>query len=122
MRLNLHGVRYWDVEARMVPVNRETSYVLKPEDAIQYIDENTIGVMVILGSTYNGAFEDVGRMSSLRELPSHSLLLYLIAHPQSTTSKSAPASTFPSTSTPPAVASSRPSRTPNTSGHSTSRA
>ncbi|KAI5822513.1 glutamate decarboxylase [Schizophyllum commune Tattone D] len=57
--------RYWDVEARMVPVNRETSYVLKPEDAIQYIDENTIGVMVILGSTYNGAFEDVGRMSSL---------------------------------------------------------
>ena len=39
---------------------------MKPEDAIQFIDENTIGVMVILGSTYNGAFEDVARMSDLR--------------------------------------------------------
>ncbi|KAL1750587.1 pyridoxal phosphate-dependent transferase [Schizophyllum commune] len=57
--------RYWDVEARLVPVNSSTSYVMKPEDAIQFIDENTIGVMVILGSTYNGAFEDVARMSDL---------------------------------------------------------
>ena len=48
---------------------------MKPEDAIQFIDENTIGVMVILGSTYNGAFEDVARMSDLRtafsRLPSY---------------------------------------------------
>ncbi|TRM62343.1 pyridoxal phosphate-dependent transferase [Schizophyllum amplum] len=57
--------RYWDVEARLVPVNHKTSYVMNPDDAIQFIDENTIGVMVILGSTYNGAFEDVSRMSDL---------------------------------------------------------
>lgn len=57
---------YWDVEARMIPVNRVTSCVMKPEDAIQCIDEKTIEVMVIVGSTYNGAFEDVGRMSSLQ--------------------------------------------------------
>ncbi|KIY49774.1 glutamate decarboxylase [Fistulina hepatica ATCC 64428] len=54
--------RYWDVEARLVPVNASTSYVLRPADAIPFIDENTIGVMVIMGSTYNGVFENVEEM------------------------------------------------------------
>ena len=40
---------------------------MHPPDAIQFIDENTIGVMVILGSTYTGHFEDVQLMSDLRE-------------------------------------------------------
>ncbi|KAJ7885108.1 glutamate decarboxylase [Mycena olivaceomarginata] len=57
--------RYWDVEARLVPVNASTNYVMNPHDAIPYIDENTIGVMVILGSTYTGHFEDVQLMSDL---------------------------------------------------------
>ncbi|KAJ7636984.1 glutamate decarboxylase [Roridomyces roridus] len=57
--------RYWDVEARLVPVNASTNYVMNPHDAIEYIDENTIGVMVILGSTYTGHFEDVQLMSDL---------------------------------------------------------
>ncbi|KAJ6501272.1 glutamate decarboxylase [Mycena vulgaris] len=57
--------RYWDVEARLVPVNASTNYVMNPHDAIQFIDENTIGVIVILGSTYTGHFEDVQLMSDL---------------------------------------------------------
>ncbi|KAK7059640.1 glutamate decarboxylase [Favolaschia claudopus] len=57
--------RYWDVEARLVPVNASTNYVMNPHDAIPFIDENTIGVMVILGSTYTGHFEDVQLMSDL---------------------------------------------------------
>ncbi|KAJ7154704.1 glutamate decarboxylase [Mycena filopes] len=57
--------RYWDVEARLVPVNESTNYVMNPHDAIPFIDENTIGVMVILGSTYTGHFEDVQLMSDL---------------------------------------------------------
>ncbi|KAH8818722.1 glutamate decarboxylase [Flagelloscypha sp. PMI_526] len=57
--------RYWDVEARLVPVNKATKYVMKPEDAIPFIDENTIGVIVIFGSTYTGEFEDVEKMSTL---------------------------------------------------------
>ncbi|KAF7323713.1 Glutamate decarboxylase [Mycena kentingensis (nom. inval.)] len=57
--------RYWDVEARLVPVNAKTNYVMNPRDAMQYIDENTIGVMVIMGSTYTGHFEDVQLMSDL---------------------------------------------------------
>ncbi|KAJ7089329.1 glutamate decarboxylase [Mycena belliarum] len=57
--------RYWDVEARLVPVNASTNYVMNPHDAIPFIDENTIGVIVILGSTYTGHFEDVQLMSDL---------------------------------------------------------
>lgn len=38
---------------------------MNPHDALQYIDENTIGVMVILGSTYTGHFENVQLMSDL---------------------------------------------------------
>lgn len=36
--------RYWDVEARMVPVSEESNYCLDPKKAMQYVDENTIGV------------------------------------------------------------------------------
>ncbi|KAF8605688.1 glutamate decarboxylase [Ceratobasidium sp. AG-I] len=57
--------RYFDVECRLVPVDQETNHVMSPERAMQFIDENTIGVMVILGSTYTGAFEDVEGMARL---------------------------------------------------------
>ena len=33
--------------------------VMHPEDARKYMDENTIGLVVMFGSTYNGQFEDV---------------------------------------------------------------
>lgn len=32
---------------------------------MQYVDENTIGIFVILGSTYTGAYEDVAGMCKL---------------------------------------------------------
>ncbi|EJD36278.1 glutamate decarboxylase [Auricularia subglabra TFB-10046 SS5] len=57
--------RYFDVECRLVPVKEEHDFIMHPPDALQYIDENTIGVMVILGSTYTGHFEDVALMSDL---------------------------------------------------------
>ncbi|KAF7318251.1 Glutamate decarboxylase [Mycena chlorophos] len=49
--------RYWDVEARLVPCDASTNFVMNPHAAMQFIDENTIGVMVIMGSTYTGHFE-----------------------------------------------------------------
>ena len=33
--------------------------IMNPEDARKYMDENTIGLIVMFGSTYNGQFEDV---------------------------------------------------------------
>ncbi|EAU81406.1 glutamate decarboxylase [Coprinopsis cinerea okayama7 len=57
--------RYFDVEARLVPVKEENGFIMDPHDALKYIDENTIGVIVILGSTYTGHFENVELMSKL---------------------------------------------------------
>ncbi|KII84671.1 hypothetical protein PLICRDRAFT_167674 [Plicaturopsis crispa FD-325 SS-3] len=57
--------RYWDVEARIVPVKAETDFIMHPPDAMKFIDENTIGVICISGSTYTGHLEDVQLMSDL---------------------------------------------------------
>ena len=57
--------RYFDVECRLVPVSKESRYRLDPKKAMDYIDENTIGVFVILGSTYTGHYEPVKEMADL---------------------------------------------------------
>jgi glutamate decarboxylase len=50
--------RYWDVEPRLVPMEGEV-YHLTPERAIAQCDENTIGVVAILGSTFDGSYEPI---------------------------------------------------------------
>jgi len=50
--------RYWDVEPRLVPVAREATH-LTAEGAVAHCDENTIGVVAVLGSTFDGAYEPV---------------------------------------------------------------
>lgn len=55
--------RYWDVECRLVPVDEESRYVMSAKNAMQFVDENTIGIFVILGSTYTGHFENVKEFS-----------------------------------------------------------
>ncbi|EIW55667.1 glutamate decarboxylase [Trametes versicolor FP-101664 SS1] len=57
--------RYFDVEARLVPVSEESHYRLDPRRAMEYVDENTIGVFIILGSTYTGHYEPVKEVSDL---------------------------------------------------------
>ena len=42
--------RYFDVECRLVPISVESQYRLDPKKAMEMVDENTIGVFVILGS------------------------------------------------------------------------
>ncbi|BAJ74886.1 glutamate decarboxylase [Microbacterium testaceum StLB037] len=53
---------YWDVEARYVPVTDEHP-VFDGHDLADYVDENTIGVVAILGVTYTGAYEPVASLS-----------------------------------------------------------
>ncbi|VAW21995.1 Glutamate decarboxylase, partial [hydrothermal vent metagenome] len=43
--------RYWEVEPRYIPI-KEGCYVIEPEQVISRIDENTIGVVAILGTTF----------------------------------------------------------------------
>jgi glutamate decarboxylase len=53
--------RYWDVEARLVPMEGEV-YHLTPEPAVAACDENTIGVVAVLGSTFDGSYEPVAEI------------------------------------------------------------
>jgi glutamate decarboxylase len=50
--------RYWDVEPRIVPMEGKRFH-LGPAEAIAQCDENTIGVMAIVGSTFDGSYEPV---------------------------------------------------------------
>jgi glutamate decarboxylase len=55
--------RYWDVEPRLVPVD-EGSTFLTAEGAAAHCDERTIGVVAILGSTFDGAYEPVAEIAA----------------------------------------------------------
>ncbi|KAJ2793684.1 glutamate decarboxylase gad1, partial [Coemansia guatemalensis] len=57
--------RYFDIESRLVPVTEESHYCLDVHKALEMIDENTIGMFIILGSTYTGHYEEVALMSKL---------------------------------------------------------
>ena len=50
--------RYWDVEPRYVPVAHDR-FVVAPDDVMARVDENTIGVIPILGTTFTGEFEPI---------------------------------------------------------------
>jgi glutamate decarboxylase len=49
---------YWDVEMRLVPMEGDRFH-LSAEEAVPLCDENTIGVVAILGSTFDGSYEPV---------------------------------------------------------------
>jgi glutamate decarboxylase len=53
--------RYWDVEMRLVPMEGDR-YHLTGEEAVKYCDENTIGVVAVLGSTFDGSYEPVAEI------------------------------------------------------------
>ena len=53
--------RYFDVEARYLPMEKGR-YVITPEQVVDAVDENTIGVVAILGTTFTGELEPVGEI------------------------------------------------------------
>jgi glutamate decarboxylase len=55
--------RYWDVEAREIPLQGD-EVITSPERAAAACDENTIGVVAVLGSTFTGHYEDVASLSA----------------------------------------------------------
>jgi len=56
--------RYFEVELKEVKL-RKDYYIMDPVKAVEMVDENTICVAAILGSTYNGEFEDVKLLNDL---------------------------------------------------------
>ncbi|TSE00061.1 glutamate decarboxylase [Skermania sp. ID1734] len=49
-------MRYWDVEERLVPMEGD-KLCLTADRLRDYVDENTIGVATVLGSTFDGRYE-----------------------------------------------------------------
>src|SRR3954468_5803359 len=50
--------RYFDVEPRIIPLQPD-KYTIGPEDVEPQIDENTIGVAAVLGTTFTGHADDI---------------------------------------------------------------
>jgi glutamate decarboxylase len=66
--------RYFDIEPRPVPL-KPGKYVIGPDDVEDLIDENTIAVVAVLGTTFTGQADDfkgidelLGRLRKEREL------------------------------------------------------
>ena len=56
--------RYFDVEPRIVPLQPD-KYTIGPEDVEPHIDENTIGVAAVLGTTFTGHADDIVGINKL---------------------------------------------------------
>ena len=54
---------YFDVENRLIPITSESGHLIDVSKIKENIDENTIGIFVIVGSTFTGAFEPVEEIS-----------------------------------------------------------
>jgi glutamate decarboxylase len=54
--------RYWQVEPRLVPMAKGRYHLTGPEAAAR-CDENTIGVVAVLGSTMDGSYEPVSEIN-----------------------------------------------------------
>ena len=58
------AARYFEVEERYVFCT-EDRYVIDPTEAVNLVDENTIGICAIIGTTYTGEYEDVKAINDL---------------------------------------------------------
>jgi glutamate decarboxylase len=56
--------RYFDVEPRIVPL-AENKYTIGPDDVRPHLDENTIGVVGVLGTTFTGHMDDIRGINDL---------------------------------------------------------
>ena len=56
--------RYFDVEPRIVPLE-EHRYTIGPDDVEPHVDENTIGVAAVLGTTFTGQSDDIRGINDL---------------------------------------------------------
>lgn len=60
------ATNYFEIEMRVAPLKKDRYYSVA-EDLLPLVDETTIGVIAILGSTYTGHFDDVAGISKALE-------------------------------------------------------
>jgi glutamate decarboxylase len=56
--------RYFDVEPRIIPLQPD-KYTIGPDDVAPHVDENTIGVAAVLGTTFTGHADDISGINDL---------------------------------------------------------
>ena len=54
---------YWEVDIRLAPMEGSRFHLDAPS-AVALCDENTIGVVAVLGSTFDGSYEPVGEIAA----------------------------------------------------------
>ncbi len=64
------ATRYFEIDEKLIYCTPER-HVIDPEEVISQVDENTIGICCILGTTYTGEYEDVKAVNDL--LDKHNL-------------------------------------------------
>ena len=58
------AARYFEVEEKYVYCSNDR-FVIDPEECVDLVDENTIGICAILGTTYTGEYEDIKAINDL---------------------------------------------------------
>ncbi|CZT40643.1 probable glutamate decarboxylase [Rhynchosporium secalis] len=58
------AARYFEVEEKYVFCTQDR-YVIDPKETVDLVDENTIGICIILGTTYTGEYEDAKAVNDL---------------------------------------------------------
>ena len=58
--------RYWDIEPRLVPMEKGR-YIMTAPEMIKRCDMNTIGVVGIMGTTFTGEYEPIAQMNDALE-------------------------------------------------------
>ena len=57
---------YFDVEMRVIPLS-ENKYTINGEDVLEYVDENTIAVGAVIGTTFTGQVDDLKSINDCLE-------------------------------------------------------
>ncbi|KAI0860286.1 glutamate decarboxylase [Xylaria cubensis] len=58
------ATRYFEIDEKLVYCTPDR-FVIDPEETVNLVDENTIGICAILGTTYTGEYEDVKAVNDL---------------------------------------------------------
>jgi glutamate decarboxylase len=56
---------YWDIELRSAPMKKENGYRIDIKDLVSLCDENTIGVLCILGTPFTGEYQNIQELDRL---------------------------------------------------------
>ncbi|MDR3291566.1 MAG: glutamate decarboxylase [Methanobrevibacter sp.] len=58
--------KYFDVELRMVPME-ENCYILTADKVKEHVDENTMAIGVVLGTTFTGQIDEISEINEVLE-------------------------------------------------------